>query len=212
MSKVRRMEIERGIAETPALTVVRRLDDTLVANLAAAEPEPEPSPAARTPLDRHGWRVTSSRGPRGAELAVDASPATAWSSGIALDDLRYPIAGLGLLKRVRSWQEFLDLIPRGREWFAIDLGGVHAVGRLSLAFSDLAGGLPAPPAPTVEGSLDGTEWFALPSDAVVRPSLRDLDRNPTAARFEYDWPPTRIRHLRFTYRGFWYLRDVAVFE
>ena len=104
------------------------------------------------------------------------------------------------------------MIPRGWEWFAIDLGGIHTVRRLSLAFADLAGGLPAPPAPTVQGSVDGSEWFDLPSDAVVRPSLLDLDRSPTAARLDYDWPPTRVRHLRLTYRGFWYLRDVAVFE
>jgi hypothetical protein len=116
------------------------------------------------------------------------------------------------LQRPRTWREFLELIPRGWEWFGVDLGGVHTVRRLSVGFSDLAGPLPAPHAPTVQGSLDGLEWFDLPSDATVRPSLRDLDRNPTATRFEYDWPPITIRHLRLAYRGFWYLRDVAVFE
>ena len=212
VSKTRREAIERLIASTPSLTVVRRFDDTLVVRLAAAATGTEPSPAALAALDRGQWQVSSSRGPRAVELAVDASPETAWSTGVDLDDLQRPIAGLRLLQRAGTWQEFLALIPRGWEWFAIDLGGIHTVRRLSLAFADLAGGLPAPPAPTVQGSVDGSEWFDLPSDAVVRPSLLDLDRSPTATRLDYDWPPTRVRHLRLTYRGFWYLRDVAVFE
>lgn len=212
VSKARREALERLVTATPSLTVVRRFGDTLVVNLAAAPAAPESSPAPLARLDRGQWHVTSSRGPRAVELAVDGSTRTAWSTGIELDDLQRPVAGLRLLQRAGSWQEFLALIPRGWEWFAIDLGSVHAVRRLSLAFSDLAGALPAPPAPTVQGSLDGIEWFDLPSDAVVRPSLWDLDRNPTDARLEYDWPRTRTRHLRLTYRGFWYLRDVAVFE
>jgi hypothetical protein len=214
MANPRRAAIEAQVAATPLLTVVRRFGDTLVVALAAAPAERESPTASLVPLDRSQWHVTSSLGPQGAERAVDASLATAWSTGIELDDLQQPIAGLRLLQRPGTWREFLELIPRGWEWFAVDLGGVRAVRRLSLAFSDLAGGLQAPPtpAPTVQGSLDGVEWFDLPSDAMVRPSLRDLDRNPIEVRFEYDWPATRVRHLRLTYRGFWYLRDVGVFE
>jgi hypothetical protein len=213
MANPRRAAIQGQIAATPSLTVVRRFGDTLVVSLATAPAEPESPAASPVPLDRRAWHVTSSRGPRGTERAVDASRETAWSTGLDLEDLQRPVAGLRLLQRPGTWREFLELIPRGSEWFAVDLGGVHAVRRLSLAFSDLAGGLQAPPtpAPTVQGSLDGVQWFDLPSDAVVRPSLRDLDRNLVETRFEYDWPATRVRHLRLTYRGFWYLRDVAVF-
>ncbi len=212
MSATRRQEVERLVADTPALTMVRRFDDTLVVSLADVPAEVGSPSSPLVPLDRDGWHVTSSRGPRGVDLATDASLGTAWSTGIELDDLRYPIAGLRLLRRVGSWREFLGLIPRGWEWLAIDLGSIHAVRRLSLAFSDLAGGPPALPAPTVQGSRDGVEWFDLPSDAVMRPSLWDLDRTPAETRLEYDWPATEVRHLRLTYRGFWYLRDVAVFE
>jgi hypothetical protein len=94
MSKARREAIEHEIAATSSLTVARRFGETLVVTLAGAPAEPQSPETARVRLDRRQWRVTSSLGNKAVELAVDGSPATAWSTGTDLEDLHQPIAGL----------------------------------------------------------------------------------------------------------------------
>jgi hypothetical protein len=242
----RRRALERGISSATSLRIVRPFDDTLVIRAEGAGPPAADPPGSLQPLERTGWRATSSRGPRGTGLALDASLDTAWSTAIELDDLESARDGLRLLRGLATWRDMARLIPRDEQWFAVDLGAAHAVRRLSLVFGERGGPL-GHPAPRAEGSADGARWFDLPSDAVVRPSVRALfaeDRarasggftahgrpgepdapgapgapagpdgsaGPARARFEYDWAPTTVRHLRMRHPGYWYLHDVAVLE
>jgi hypothetical protein len=205
-----RAPIRQAVAGEAALHLAREFGDTLVI-ASRGTPPARPAPAILRALSRNTWRATSSRGPRGVERAIDASPASAWTTAEALEDLRRPWAGLLLLREQRSWRDIVDLVPRGDAWFGVDLGTEQPVRRVSLAFSEL-GGPPTPPAPAIRASADGTRWFDLPSDATVEPSVRALFDAPAEARFVYDWPPTTVRHIRVHQPGYWSLRDIAVFE
>lgn len=206
-----RRGMEERISTTPSLRVAQRFGDTLVVAFSPGQEISTPSSDDGSRLDPRGWHAISSRGTRGVELALDPSLATFWSTAIDLEDLRHPLAGLRLLRGLPSPANVKSLVPTGQEWFAVDLGAVHAVRRVSLAFSEW-GGPRRRPAPTIQGSSDGINWTDLPSDAVVRPSLRALNDTTGSARFEYDWPPMALRHLRVHHPGYWALYDVAVYE
>ena len=207
----RRTQMEAGIAATPSLEVVRRIGDSLVL---AFTPGPDTRPSARgshdlAPLPRGSWKASSSLGPDSVARALDGSRDTAWSTGERLEALDSPFTGLRLLAQMGSWRDFLALVPRGPAWFAVDLGTPHAVRRVTIEFWELGG--EARGAPVIEASVDGTTWFPLSADAVVRPSIAAIDRRRPPVRIDYDFAPTTLRYLRLQQRGYWSLHDLQVF-
>ena len=204
-----REEVRARIAAAPGLAVERAFGETL---LLRYTPPPRPGPPADLhAVPRDGWRATSSRGPVGVERALDADAATAWSTAPALDALGSPRAGTRLLRGLRSWDAFFALVPLDMQWFAIDLGAARRLRRAVVVMSAWAGFLPGP-APTLEGSLDGTTWTALGGMPAVEPSLFAFAQDGPAATFVYTLPATPWRHVRLRYPGFWTLFDVALDE
>jgi hypothetical protein len=206
----RRATIGEKIAATPSLRIERQIGDTLVVSFAPDRLPAADPPADLTPLPRGGWTATSSLGEQGAARAIDDSLDTAWTTGLRLEALRSPLRGLELLQRVRSWPEFVALVPRAPAWFALDLGVPREVHGIDIAYWDESGTIQG--APVVEGSRNGDDWFALPSDPSVLPAVGLLDRRPPPARLRYTWPPATLRFLRLRLSGFWFLHDVEVLE
>jgi hypothetical protein len=130
---------------------------------------PPPSPGTRVP--RGEIRVTASRNPKAAGLAVDGDPSTRWGT-----------AG-----------------PRGPgDWFRIDLPVPRPLRGLRLAAANPAD---QPAAVMVESSLDGERWERLPATLRPERRYRwagvgILDDG--IAALALDFPPANVKALRLT--------------
>jgi hypothetical protein len=119
-------------------------------------------------------RVTASRNPKAAGLAIDGNPATRWAT-----------AG-----------------PRASgDWFRLDLPARRTLRGLRLAAANPAD---QPPAVVVESSLDGVRWELLPATLRPEHRYRwagigILDDGIVALTL--DFPPANVKALRLVLPG-----------
>jgi hypothetical protein len=150
-------------ARTGGLPFSRRAVDGLALFVHA------PPPAAGRRVPAGEIRVTASRNPKAARLAVDGDPATRWGT-----------AG-----------------PRAAgDWFRVDLAASRPVRGLRLAAANPAD---HPAAVTVERSLDGERWEPLPATLRSEHRYRwaglgILDDGIVALTL--DFPPATLKALR----------------
>lgn len=159
------------------------------------------------PLSRTDWRVTASHGAGTAPLAIDDSPATAWSSWHGLEDSlrRRWFDPVPFLAR---WKTFLATQPAQ---LVLDLGRRHRVTGIGVRF---AGTDPlALPHIVVEYSEDGTRWVPFPGALEPLPDVRALvDRAAELPMGIALGSPLVLRYLRLSTSGLeWRVADLAVY-
>ncbi len=148
---------------------------------------PPPSPGTRVPAGE--IRVTASRNPKAAGLAVDGDPATRWGT-----------AG--------------PRVPG--DWFRIDLPVSRPLRGLRFAAANPAD---QPPAVIVESSLDGERWELLPATLRPERQYRwagvgILDDGVVALAL--DFPPANVKALRLVLPAGdpqfdWSINELAVY-
>jgi hypothetical protein len=177
---------------------------SLVLDLRRA-PAGEPVTLRGRPLARDGWRADASPADDRAGRAIDADPATAWSSWGDLE------AALGRwydpVPFAERWHRFLSQPAR----LEVDLGRTVPVTGLVVR---LGGSDPlAAPELLLETSLDGHTWERRPGGLAPWPDVRALVTEAAAARFVAAFAePVEARAVRLSSSGYEVrIGDLAVY-
>jgi hypothetical protein len=149
-----------------------------------------PPPAAETPIRAGTLRVTASRDPKHARLAVDGDPATRWATAAPRE------AG---------------------DWFRVDLPGARTIRGVRVTATN-PDDLPRDLA--VEGSPDGTRWERLSTTIRLEHRHRWggftlLDDGATGIRL--DFAPVTVTALRLVLAGGdpvfdWSIHEIALYD